>query len=158
MPVFTRHTRVRAPLESVWAFHSSVEGLVALTPGFVGLRVERVVDADGEPVDRDSLEAGTRVGISVRPFGVGPRRGWTSVIVERTEETDAGVFVDEMRDGPFPRWRHTHAFYADGPETLIRDRVEYELPPTFDRLERFGALGFEPVFRYRHWRTKEELE
>lgn len=158
MPVFTRHTRVRAPLESVWAFHSSVEGLVALTPGFVGLRIERVVDAEGEPVDRDRLEAGTRVGISIRPFGAGPRRGWTSVIVERTKESEAGVFVDEMQDGPFPRWRHTHAFYADGPETLIRDRVEYKLPPKLDRLERFGVLGFEPVFRYRHRRTKKVLE
>lgn len=158
MPVFTRHTRVRASLESVWAFHSSVEGLAALTPGFVGLRIERVVDVDGKPVDRDRLENGTHVVASVEPLGVGPRRSWTSVIVERTEEPGARVFVDEMRDGPFPSWRHTHAFYADGPETLIRDRIEYELPSKLDRLDRLGVVGFEPMFRYRHRRTKGILE
>ncbi|UPM43641.1 SRPBCC family protein [Halocatena salina] len=158
MPVFTRHTRVRASLDSVWEFHSSVDGLVALTPEVANLRIERVVDGDGRPADRDHLVPGTRVGVSVRPFGVGPRREWISVIVERTEEPGTRVFVDEMRDGPFPDWRHTHAFYADGAETLIRDRVEYELPATFGPLDRFSALGFEPVFRYRHRRTKEALE
>lgn len=158
MPVFTRHTRVQASLESVWAFHSSVEGLVALTPEFVNLHIERVLDADGEPADRDHLDAGTHVEVSVRPFGVGSHREWTSVIVERTEEPGAREFVDEMHGGPFPRWRHTHAFYADGSETLIRDRIEYELPSVLNPLDQFGALGFEPVFRYRHRRTKEVLE
>ncbi|RRJ29129.1 SRPBCC family protein [Halocatena pleomorpha] len=158
MPVFTRHTHVRASLDSVWEFHSSIDGLVALTPGVANLRIERVVDADGRPADRDQLVPGTRVEASVRPFGVGPRHAWTSVIVERTEEPGARVFVDEMQDGPFPHWRHTHAFYADGPETLLRDRIEYELPATFGPLSRFGALGFEPVFRYRHRQTKEILE
>lgn len=158
MPVFTRHTRVQASLESVWEFYSSVEGLVALTPGFVDLRIERVVDGAGKPADRDNLDAGTHVEISVRPFGVGPRRDWTSVIVERAEEPGSRMFVDAMQNGPFPRWRHTHAFYADGSETLIRDRIEYELPSPLGPLGPFGSLGFEPVFRYRHRRTKEVLE
>ena len=39
---------------------------------------------DGEP-DPEVLEAGSRIKLSMRPFGVGPRQEWTSVITERTE-------------------------------------------------------------------------
>lgn len=155
MPVYERETRVHAPLEEVWNFHSRAEGLEALTPAFVGLRVERVTGPDGE-LDPDILLEGTHVEATVRPFGAGPRRGWTSVIVTHDESDGSACFVDEMHDGPFPRWRHTHAFYADGPETLIRDRVEYELP--FGLLDRFGGVGFEPMFCYRHWKSRKQLE
>jgi ligand-binding SRPBCC domain-containing protein len=158
MSVYERETRVRAPFEEVWDFHSRAEGLEALTPGFMHLRVERIIGPDGDSPDH--LEKGARIDSTVRPFGVGPRQGWTSVIVTRKEHDGAAMFTDEMEDGPFPYWQHTHSFYADGPETLIRDHVEYELP--FGSLSRvasqFGTIGFEPMFRYRHWKTGKLLE
>lgn len=159
MPVFDRQTRVRAPFETVWDFHSRSEGLEALTPAFMRLRVERVVDSDGE-LDPEYLYEGTRIDATVRPFGIGPRRGWTSVIVDRNVSESAASFVDEMVDGPFPHWQHTHSFYGDGSETLIRDRIEYELPfGILGRVAgRFGEIGFEPMFRYRHRKTREVLE
>jgi ligand-binding SRPBCC domain-containing protein len=159
MSVYERETRVRVPFEEVWDFHSRAEGLEALTPSFMNLRVERIIGPDGER-DPAQLEEGSRIDATVRLFGVGPRQGWTSAIVEREEHDSAAVFVDEMKDGPFPSWQHTHSFYADGPETLIRDHVEYELP--FGSLGRiasqFGSVGFEPMFRYRHWKTGKVLE
>lgn len=163
MSVYERETRIRAPFEEVWDFHSRGEGLEALTPSFMNLRVERIISPDGGPrpgSDSAQLERGSRVKATVRPFGVGPRQGWTSVIVEREEHDTAAMFVDEMEDGPFPYWQHTHSFYADGSETLIRDHVEYELP--FGKLGRiasqFGSVGFDPMFRYRHWKTGRVLE
>lgn len=159
MPVFSRQTRVRAPFEEVWDFHSRSEGLEKLTPAFMRLRIERIVDSSGE-LDPDYLFEGARIDATVRPFGIGPRRGWTSVVVDRSTSPGAAEFVDEMKDGPFPHWQHTHSFYADGSETLIRDRIEYQLP--FGSLGRvagqFGDVGFEPMFRYRHRKTKEILE
>lgn len=159
MAVYERRTRVRAPLENVWSFHSTVAGLEALTPDWLGLRVESVIGPDGEP-DPDVLETGARVSLSIQPFGAGPRHRWTSVIREREQTAGAAYFRDEMVSGPFERWVHTHAFYADGPETIVRDHVSYELPfgPLGRAAAPFSSVGFEPMFRERHRRTKALLE
>ncbi|MWG36413.1 SRPBCC family protein [Halomarina oriensis] len=156
MPTYRRQTRVRAPFDEVWEFHSGVAGLEALTPAFMNLRVDDVVGPDDER-DPEVLETGSRIHASVRPFGVGPRQRWVSVIVEREEGDGVAYFVDEMEDGPFPHWRHTHRFYADGEETVVEDEVEYELP-VVGTVGPLGDVGFEPMFRYRHRRTRELLE
>ncbi len=159
MPEYERRTRVRAPLDEVWSFHSTADGLEALTPDWMGLRVERTLGPDGDD-DPAVLEAGSELVLSVRPFGVGPRQYLTSVIVDRERTDGAGSFSDEMVDGPFDRWLHTHSFYADGDETVLRDSIEYELPlgGLGDALSPFARLGFEPMFRDRHRRTREHLE
>jgi len=158
MATYRRETRVRAPLQRVWTFHSRIEGLEALTPGFMNLRVERVVGPDGDR-DPDVMEAGARAETSVRPFGVGPRQRVVSVIVERERGDGTARFVDEMEVGPFPEWRHTHAFFADGDATVVRDRVDYELPggAVGRAAGSLGWIGFEPMFRYRYRRTRELL-
>ncbi|SNZ13429.1 Ligand-binding SRPBCC domain-containing protein [Natronoarchaeum philippinense] len=160
MAVFQRETVVHAPLSDVWEFHSTVDGLVALTPDWMGLRVESVVGPDGDS-DPDELDTGAEISMSMQPFGVGPRQRWTSRIVER--ETGDGVarFRDEMDGGPFAHWDHTHSFFArDEDRTVVRDRVEYELPlgAVGRAAGPFAVVGFEPMFRYRHRRTKELLE
>lgn len=156
MPTYRRQTRVRAPFDEVWAFHSGIQGLEALTPDFMNLEVDRVVGPDDER-DPEVLEAGSRAYASVRPFGVGPRQRWVSVILEREEADGVAYFVDEMEDGPFPYWRHTHRFYDAGEETVVEDDVEYELP-VVRTMGPLGDLGFEPMFRYRHHKTRELLE
>lgn len=159
MATYERETRVDAPLEDVWQFYSRVSGLEAVTPGWMGLTVESVVGPDGEP-EPGVLEAGSRVTLSTRPFGVGPRQQWTSVITERERADGTAYFRDEMVDGPFERWVHTHAFYGDGDETLLRDRVEYELPlgPLGRAATPFSRVGFETMFRARHRLTREKLD
>ena len=159
MRTYRRRTHVDAPFEEVWSFHSGASALEAVTPSFLNLRVERVVGPDGEE-DLDVLSTGTRIRMSVRPFGLGRRVPWTSRIVAReARETDA-FFVDAMEEGPFPYWRHTHRFRAEDGGTLIQDKVRYRLPggPLGRALGPFGRLGFEPMFRHRHRRTKQLLE
>ena len=155
MAVYERETRVRAPLEAVWEFHSTVGGLEALTPEWMTLRVESVVGPDGRP-DPDVLEEGSRLRLSVRPFDAGPRRRWVSEITARGERDDAAYFRDEMVRGPFREWEHAHLFYRDGEGTLLRDRVAYSTP--FRPADPLLRVGFEPMFRYRHRRTREVLE
>ncbi|MFC5970008.1 SRPBCC family protein [Halomarina salina] len=156
MPTYRRRTRVRAPFEEVWEFHSGTDGLEALTPAFMHLSVDTVLGPDDER-DPDVLEAGSRAYMSLRPFGVGPRQRWVSVITEREVGDGAAYFRDEMHEGPFPSWEHTHSFYADGDETVVEDSVEYELP-VVGSVGPLGDLGFEPMFRYRHRKTRELLE
>ena len=160
MQTYERETIVHAPLEDVWKFHSTLSGLEALTPGWMNLQIERVIGGDGEP-DPEILEEGSEIVASIRPFGVGPRQHWTSVIVDREFGDGYAYFRDEMVHGPFDRWIHTHAFYADTEETTVcRDRVEYELPLSAisSPLGPFSIVGFEPMFRHRHRMTRRELE
>lgn len=159
MPVYRRETRVAAPLEEVWKFYSTVSGLQALTPEFMGLRVESVVGPDGRR-DPEILETGSRINLSLQPLGAGPRQSWTSVIVDRDLDGDSAMFRDRMEDGPFPEWEHTHQFFSEGDGTRLVDRVEYRLPggPFGELAAPFGDFGFEPMFRHRHRKTKELLE
>ncbi|MDQ2053999.1 MULTISPECIES: SRPBCC family protein [Halobellus] len=159
MATYSRLTRVSAPLSEVWDFHSRVSGLKALTPGWMNLHVEAVTGPDGDR-DPEILETGSEIQMSMRPFGVGPRQRWTSVITERESGEERAMFRDEMRGGPFAKWVHTHRFIADGEEAIIDDQVEYELPGggLGRTASPLAVVGFEPMFRARHRKTKELLE
>lgn len=158
MAVFERTVWVDAPLEEVWKFHSRIEGLETLTPSWFHLRVESVTGPDGSP-DPDELVPGTEIRMSMQPGGIGPRQRWTSRILEREATEESAYFTDEMTDGPFSRWHHTHRFYAEDGGTRIIDRVEYavSLGPV-----RGLSVAARPVldlmFAARHRRTKTELE
>jgi len=159
MQVFERSVFVGAPFEAVWSFHSDERGLVALTPGWMGLRVESTTGPDGEP-DPEVLQAGSEVESTIRPFGVVPEQRWVSRIVAREEGDGEGMFRDEMVEGPFPHWVHTHTFEEVDDGTRVHDHVEYELPggPVGRALGPLGVVGLEPMFRYRHQETKRLLE
>lgn len=155
MAVYERDLRVGVPLEDAWAFHSTIDGLRSLTPKFLNLRVEEL-ERPGNGRDAHVLTEGTRIHASVTPVGFGPRQHWVSVIDARVERDGVRYFVDTMEDGPFREWTHTHMLYGDGEETLIRDRVEYELPGG-ELGTKLGGLGLLPMFVYRHYRTRDIL-
>jgi len=155
MAVYERETRVRAPFEEVWAFHADPAGLEALTPGWMGLRVESVVGPDGEP-DPEELVVGSRISMSVEPLDAGIGESWISEITARENDGDNAYFRDVMEGGPFETWEHTHLFYRDGPDTILRDRLVYRTP--VGALDPFAKVGFEGMFRQRHKRTRELLE
>ena len=159
MAVYQRRTRVAAPLDEVWAFHSQVSGLEALTPGWMNLRVDSVTGPGGDP-DPDVLETGSRIDASVRPFDGGPRQRWPSAITARERDDGSAFFRDRMEGGPFREWEHTHRFFRDGEETIVDDRVVYALPlgPASDALSPLATVGLEPMFRYRHRQTRDLLE
>jgi ligand-binding SRPBCC domain-containing protein len=155
---YERSVHVDAPLMDVWDFHSRADGLVELTPDWLHLRIDAIHGPAGEP-EPEVLETGSTIHASIRPFGIGPRQSWTSEIVAREEGEAYTMFRDVMHDGPFPHWEHTHRFVAHGEGTQVHDCVEYELPG--GQVGRFlgplGVVGFEPMFRLRHRRTKAIL-
>lgn len=159
MEIYRKETRIAAPLSAVWEFHSQISGLEALTPGFMGLSVDRIVGPDGEP-NPAVLTAGSRIEMGLQPVPGGPRQGWIAEISDRDHDGDTASFVDTMTEGPFPTWQHTHSFRADGDETVLLDEVRYELPggSVGELLGPFGVVGFEPMFQYRHWKTRQLLE
>ena len=160
MPVFEREVRVSAPLADVWEFHSTSDGLVALTPDWMRLRVEETRGPDGQS-DPAVLTTGSVIVSSVQPFGLLPRQRWVSEIVDWEESDEEAMFRDVMNEGPFPEWEHTHRFRAAGDlATIVHDRVKYELPggPVGRLAGPLGFVGMEPMFRFRHGKTREILE
>lgn len=160
MAVFERETLVRAPLERVWEFHRSIDGLVAVTPDWLGLRVEAVHQPDGSEEPSGTLPEGTEVELSVRPFGHGPRQRWRSRITAARLDDGAAILRDRMVSGPFDHWEHTHAMYETRRGTRLRDRIEYELRSVAGGgvVDRLAVTGLAPMFRYRHRRTRTLLE
>jgi len=156
MAVYRRRTWVDASLPDVWAFHSTIDSLPSLTPDFLNVRIESVTAPDGEP-DPGVMEAGSTARLSMRPFGIGPRQYWTTVITEREAGDETAYFRDVMEEGPFPTWTHTHRFETEEGGTRVTDEVEYELP-LLGPLSALGWPGFEAMFAYRHRRTKARLE
>ena len=158
MATYSRRTRIDAPLEAVWAFHGQIDGLEALTPGWMGLSVEGVVGPEGDS-DPAALYEGSEITMASRPFGVAPESRWLSRIVARKADEGYRMFRDDMLGGPFALWIHTHEFYGDGDETVLIDTVEYELPagPVGPLVDRLAVVGFEPMFRYRHRQTESLL-
>lgn len=165
MPTYDRRTTIDAPLEDVWTFYTRIEGLEAVTPDWVHLRVESVIGPDGD-AEPDGLPAGTEIALSIRPFGVGPRQYTRSLITDRKRGERWGRFVDEMVSGPFPHWVHTHSFAAVGDRTVLWDHVEYDMPGSdvagVGRVAVLGTpianVGLETMFRARHRVTKAHLE
>lgn len=159
MTTYERESWVRAPLEEVWAFHAGVDGLVALTPDWMDLRVERVRGPDGER-DPAVLDVGATVELSVRPFGAGPRQSWTSEVTARERDGGTAYFRDVMREGPFPEWEHTHLFYGDGDRTRCRDHLEFRTPtgPFAPVGDAFARVFLDGMFRARHRALRRALE
>jgi ligand-binding SRPBCC domain-containing protein len=124
----------------------------------MGLTVSSVRGPDGE-LDPEELIEGTEISMRSKPFGLFPESRWLSRITDRREGEGYRMFRDDMLGGPFELWIHTHEMYGDGNETVLIDTVEYELPgPLGGRVDPAAVVGFEPMFRYRHRKTKEILE
>lgn len=157
MARFERSIVIEAPLEDVWEFHSTVDGLVKLTPTWMGLEIERIVGPDGT-LDPDELVAGTEIAMAARPFGMLPGGSWVSRITSRDYRPGEAHFSDEMVEGPFRHWVHTHTFTRMNGRTRLHDRVDYQVAEPMSGVSGLARPFFEAFFRYRHRQTKSRLE
>lgn len=118
--VLEQEQRIPRPLAEVFRFFADAANLERITPPELGFQI-----LTPPPI---TMRAGAVIDYRLRLHGV-PFR-WRTVI----EELVPGVrFVDTQARGPYKLWRHTHEFREENGVTVMRDRVEYELP--------FGPLG-----------------
>lgn len=141
------HTfRVRVPQADVAEFHRRSEGLGAITPPLIVMRLYDVSDRLGE---------GDTMDFTIW-FGPLPLR-W----VARIEDFSSNGFTDRQLHGPFERWAHRHSFAAlDERTTEVTDEIEASLRkhPLW-RLVGLGMwLGLPLLFAYRGWKTRRLLE
>ncbi len=143
--VLDRSQIIAAPLDVAFRFFEDPRNLAKITPGWLSFEI---VDIDGLP-----LRAGSQIEYRIKWLGIGS--GWRTLI-EEFERPHR--FVDRQIGGPYRRWRHEHRFEASGGETVMRDRVEYELP--------YGVVGrivhrlvvrrqLQQIFDYRAERIRE---
>jgi len=137
---------VRRPRPEVFAFFADAANLERLTPPTLRFSIRTPL-----PI---AMRAGATIDYRLSLLGV-PFR-WRTVIEVFEPEVR---FIDVQAAGPYALWRHLHEFVESPDGTLIRDRVDYELP--------LGPLGelahavfvrrqLERIFEYRR-RTIEAV-
>lgn len=147
--VYKTTTRIRAPVQALFDFHQDPANLHRIQPP--GVRVVEVV----LPAE---WRVGACVSVRVRILGLVPQ-AWEVRLEEVCPPTR---LVDVAVRGPYPVWRHVHAFREDGPgHSTLTDRVEYQPPwGRFGRL--LDRVLFRPqlavMFAWRQWRTRRLLE
>jgi len=68
-------------------------------------------------------------------------------------------FVDEQESGPYRSWVHRHEFSDLGDGTLVRDRVQYELPwfPLGELAHPVVRRKLDHIFDFRQARLQQLL-
>lgn len=137
-------------VEELWAFHSSAEALLLLSPP--GQRVE----VEGET----HVERGAIHRLKIVRWGV-PLRWIAKIeIVEPPLNGGPGRFIDVAMKSPFASWRHEHRMEPTLTGSRLVDTVTYRPP--------FGILGsiadrlflkrdIERLFAHRHAATRAEV-
>lgn len=146
MPRFLleRQVRIRRPVEALFPFFADPRNLEAITPPWLRFRIVSSTDAP--------VRAGAEIEYRLRLHGLPIR--WRSRI---TLWEPPRRFVDEQIAGPFRYWRHLHELEPDGDGTIVRDRVEYEVPGGRAVNRLFVRRELERIFDHRHRRLLELL-
>lgn len=118
--VLEREQLIPRPRSEVFRYFADAANLQAITPEFLRFRILTPL-----PIE---MRAGALIEYRLQLFGV-PFHWKTRIEEWRPEER----FVDQQLSGPYRRWWHLHTFEERPGGTLMRDRVEYELP--------FGPVG-----------------
>ena len=117
---FEQEQLVRRRRSEVFGFFADAANLERITPASLHFEIR-----SPQPI---AMRSGATIHYQLSLFGLKFR--WCTLIESFDPESE---FVDVQTKGPYRSWRHTHTF-ADAPGgTLVRDRVEYEIP--------WGPLG-----------------
>lgn len=118
--LFEQEQLVRRTKREVFAFFADPVNLERITPESLHFEI-----CSPQPI---AMDAGATIDYQLSFFGLKFR--WRTLIESFDPESG---FVDVQTKGPYRTWRHSHAFSDAAGGTLVRDRVEYEVP--------FGPLG-----------------
>ena len=136
---------VAARLDEAWRFYADPANLEAITPHWLGFRVESAPDALGR---------GAFLRYRLSLFGLPVR--WTTVIARWHPPRS---FVDVQLSGPYLLWEHTHRLSSVDGGTEIHDHVRYRVPggPVAPLVDRVAGRLLASIFDYRAERTAELL-
>lgn len=148
MHVLERSLVIHAPVSDVFEFFEDPRNLAKITPNNMNFTIVKM--------DRPPMRPGFRIKYEIKWLGIG--LSWLTTI---TEYDPGKRFLDVQTRGPYAVWEHEHRFEEVDGETIMRDRVRYQLP--------FGILGsivhrlivrrqLERIFDYRTQRIRKMYE
>lgn len=147
MATFRRECVLPAPVEEAFAWHSRPGAFSRLVSP--AARFREISHAGG-------IEDGAENVFDIR---VGPI--WRRWVASHDGYVENRRFRDTQVSGPLPSWTHTHLFAPIGDGSCrMTDDVEYEMPGgPLGRIASSVAerLMLEPMFRFRHARTRNDL-
>lgn len=109
-------------LEEAWAFFSSPNNLLKMTPPHLRFKLTSQPEENLYPGQILSYSLGIFPGIT---------SNW---VTEITHVNQGHYFIDEQRFGPYTMWHHKHSFHRlPNGNTLVKDKISYKIP--------FGILG-----------------
>lgn len=118
--IFEQEQLVRRTRGEVFAFFADAANLERITPESLHFEIRSPA-----PI---AMRSGATVDYQLSLFGL--RFRWRTLIESFDPESG---FVDVQTKGPYRSWRHSHVFSDTPGGTMVRDRVEYEVP--------FGPFG-----------------
>lgn len=152
------------PRPDVFAWFARPGALTRLTPPFAGRVLSEPSDGlrPGSAAELAVVPPGT-LGLAavsaaeLLPVHLRPETRWRAV---HTALAEGVSFVDEMASGPLRSWRHTHGFDVRPGGTVMRDRIEYELPRALDHAagRRWVRTGLERMLAYRGRQAAADLD
>jgi ligand-binding SRPBCC domain-containing protein len=145
MKTFKHSFVVDAPIGKVWDFYTDLHHLEIITPKEIGFKIIKS--------NSDKITQGQKACLSGKLL---TRTTWKTKITFCKPYT----YVDEMSEGLFKHWKHTHNFYKiTENQTRITDEIEFELLFGFigKLFERYAQDRLGKIFAYRQNATIEAL-
>lgn len=143
---FSSAFEVKADIDRVWDFYTSVDHLGIITPPAIKLQILKCTTGK-------RLEAGSEVWIEGQLV---TKSRWHS----RITQLEPYQYIDEMLSGRFKVWKHVHIFEKADAGTKVIDEIDFELPyGLLGRMfEGYTSRQLEKIFAHRKQATILALE
>ncbi len=134
---FSHAFTVPADIEKVWDFYTDIGHLAVITPLGMNIKVVRCTSGNKLQEGAEVWLQGTLV----------IKSKWHSKITYLKPYT----YIDEMLEGRFKTWKHTHGFEKTEGGTKVIDKIDFELRYGFlgKMLEGYAYSQLEKIFAHR---------
>ena len=132
---------INEDIEKVWEFYTDIRHLEIITPKNLNLKIINTTN--------QKIILGQETIISAKIIII--ERIWRSKITFFQQYE----YIDEMVEGPFIKWKHTHKFQRiNKNKTEIIDKVEFSLP--YGIFGKIGSIFFTKLLRQLFEHRKNE--
>lgn len=142
---FSHSFTVPADIDRVWDFYTDIGHLAVITPPNMNIKVVRCTSGNKLQEGAEVWLQGTLV----------IKSKWHSKITQLRPYT----YVDEMLEGRFRVWKHTHGFEKTEGGTKVIDEIDFELRYGLvgRMLEGYAHSQLEKIFAHRKQATIDAL-